>query len=129
MTEDDKGETISHKREASTSFLNAVSNTRDLIGHSIHAIWNGLDERPILRFVLLALFSSGVAKIVGWTAGAMHSFFFTRPLTMQGSVMLSTFPLPVGLSLWILTVLWIWTVLWAILRISELRRQVEAIQQ
>jgi hypothetical protein len=127
--EENEADAKTHRQKAAASLGGLTTNTVDVLHHSVLAVWIGLEDRPILRAIVVGLVSTALTSAIVTVAGLVYSFFFTRSVTIQGTIDIETFPLPVGFTLWILTILWVGTALWATIRIAELREEIEAVQQ
>lgn len=113
----------------SDELTEGVSKTATGISRLVLGLWRRLDGHPILKFLLLAGVSTVVGNIAVRTIGATHNYFFDAAVPLSRDVAVETFPLPLGLSVWLLSILLLFVGILGYLRVVALRQRIEELER
>lgn len=128
MTGPDESQSSKHLKAASDSFRNGITGVFSGLVHLLRGFREWLNTHPLLGLLILAPISAIIADWIFRTIGAFYTLFYGKTAVISNDLLLTTLPIPVGLSIYILFTLWLLTTVFAYLRLSDLRERVEELE-
>ena len=93
------------------------------------SIASWFDAHPILKWVIITPVSAFVGNLAIQLISAVHAYFYRATVPISRDIKLEVFPLPVGFSLWILTVAFVLLSISVYFRIVTLRQRIEDLEK
>lgn len=126
MSDDDPSKDL---KEGSDRLVDGVEEIGAAMGHFSRSISVWFNQHPVIRFVVLA----PVSAVVGWALIQVVEFvqnlFYGRTAPIGRDIQLGTFPIPVGLSLWLLTILMVFVIFVGYFRFVSMRQKIERMEE
>jgi hypothetical protein len=115
-------------RTGSDALTEGVSKMGSGISEILLSLWTRFDNRPILRGVVTAVITGFIARVALGLLGILYIYFFAEAAVISRDVSVQTFPLPLGLSTWLLWGSVLFISVLAYFRMVELRQRIEELE-
>lgn len=126
MTDEEFSENV---EKGSDNLIEAFRRFRYGLYHISRSVTIWFDHHPLLKWVILALLSTGTGIVAVEIISKLHSYFFGAIVPIQRDATVSVFPAPIGFTLWLFSVLFILYVLASYFRFVALRQRIDELEE
>jgi len=126
MSEDDVSENV---KKGSDNIVEGLSRLRDGLTQYYHSLSTSLENHPIIKFIVFAPVSAGIASLGLQAVNWISVYFFGATGIVSRDLRVQTFPAPIGFTLWVLLTLFVLFVILVYLRLVTLRQRIDSLEE
>jgi hypothetical protein len=114
--------------QASDDILEGFQKLSDGVSGLVVFLVDWTKRHPVLKWLVLAPVSTVIGGFILFILEKFYSYFFGQNVPIGNDIEVETFPLPIGLTLWLLTTVIILQLLVISLKFVSIRKNIESIE-